>query len=360
MVNFFDLDIKRVIMHTVLSKESGQEHAVAIESSDLLEIDENALYTILERLGDASEKKSKAFHLEIGDAHQSSFWGYAKDLRESSDPQFIQYTQKITQLLAQAQTSSSFPSGYLIIIDAVTGENKEVVIAIKAELQNAFIHHQASLQLLENVFLTPSQKLFKFGVIYRYDDFEKEELRPNLETPNDEWGCFLFDDQFRPEAKPAEYFYSDFLGFTVEHNPKIQTKKFYEATEMFIQNYVDDLTEKTDMFQQLDYEFTGNEDSQLSPDMFGSNNFKPDLKQQYNNEIVKYLPKEINKDATLITSNLKSKKITFPNGIKIGGPQTSMESNVEVLTSNEDLKEINLSQSSYTLVKIMGKPYSKE
>jgi len=360
MVNFYDLNIKRVIMHTVLSKDVGQEHALAMESQELLEVDETAMYTLLERLSEASEKKTKAFNLELGATHQSSFWGYAKDLRESSDPQFIQYTQKITQLLAQAQTSSSFPSGYLLIIDATTGEDKEVVIAIKAELQNAFIYHDSSLQLLENVFLSPSQKLFKFGVVYKYDDYDKQELKDDLEESNNEWGCFLFDDQFRAESKPAEYFYSDFLGFTVEHNPKIQTKKFYEATEIFIQNYVDNLDDKKEMFEKLDHEFNFNEEPNLSPNQFASSNFKTDLKDQYNNEIVKYLPKEIVKDATLISSNLKSKKITFPSNIKVSGPQSAMETNVQVLTNNEELKDLNLSQSSYTIVKIMGKPYSKE
>jgi hypothetical protein len=87
----------------------------------------------------------------------------------------------------------------------------------------------------------------------------------------------LLDNQFRIDSKPAEYFYKDFLGFSVENNPKIQSKRFYEATENFIMNSIDSLDQKNTMLDALHAEFqieSEEETLEIDPLIFVSQNFE--------------------------------------------------------------------------------------
>lgn len=363
MINFFDLDVNRVIVHRILEKEPGQSSSQTILSENLLNPDENIIYTILERLSAAVEKKSKAFELVIGDVHDSSFFGYAHELPDLNNEEFIVSSQKITQIIADAQISSRIPGGYLIIMDCImSAAGKKVIIAIKAEQQDALTYVNNELHLLENVFMSPYQKLFKFGLIYEMEEHQKAELEEGVEYPNDTWSCILYDDQFRPDSKPAEYFYKDFLGFSIDNNPSIQTKKFYDKTENFIKNYYDDFEEKKQLIDRLNDDLLNETLTEIDPKSFAENNFsrKKELEELYNNEVVDYLPYSIPKDNQLIRSNLNSKKINFPSNIKLSGPSDSMDTNVEIITSNDQLNNLNVEQSSYTLIKVAGKPYNKD
>lgn len=361
MINFFDLNIKRTAVHRLIAKEPGQPYAQIIESENLLNLDENVAYTILERLSNASEKKNKTFNLSIADTADSSFFGFAKEFSVLNDQSFLSHSVKISQKLAIAQTSARLPGGYVIVIDAEKNNSKNrVAIVIKAELHDALIFYQDSLRLLEDVFLSPSQKLFKFGVLHEYDEHEKVELHVNLEYPNDSWGGMLYDEQFRVESKPAEYFYKDFLGFGTERNGEIQSKRFYDKTENFIKNYYEDYVEKKEMLSKLNDTFTKEESQELSANEFSNKLIGSDeLKKQYDNEVSSKMPEIIKKNPSLIRNSLVSKRINFPGNVKITGPAENIDSNVEIIDSDEDLKNISTMSSSYTIIKIAGKPFSK-
>ncbi|MDC1068641.1 nucleoid-associated protein [Candidatus Kapabacteria bacterium] len=362
MINFFDLDIKRAAVHRLIEKDAGQPHASIVESNELLALDENVVYTMLERLSKAAEKKNKTFDLSINDTHQSSFFGYASEISELDDNLFIRHSIKISQLLAQAQVSSRFPGGYVVVLDAVKSNSKnKVCIVVKAELHDALIYYEDSLRLLENVFMSPSQKLFKFGMIYQYDEHEKLDLQDNLEFPNDSWGAMIYDEQFRIDSKPAEYFFKDFLGFSTDSNGLIQSKRFYDKTENFIQNYYEDFNEKQDMLTRLNETFIMDDQQEIETKNFSERLLgKEELKKQYENEVVAKIPEKIEKNPQLIKSNLSSKKITFPGNIKISGPTNNVEANVEIITDDEDLKNLTTLSSSYTIIKVAGKPYTKD
>lgn len=362
MINFFDLDIKRAAVHRLIEKDSGTPHATIVESRELLKLDENVVYTMLERLSKAAEKKSKTFDLAIDQTASSSFFGYASEISELDDNLFVNHSIKIAQLLAMAQVSSRFPGGFVIVLDAEkSNTKKKVSIVIKAELHDALIYYDDSLRLLENVFMSPSQKLFKFGMIYEYDEHEKEELPEGLEFPNNDWGAMIYDEQFRIDSKPAEYFYKDFLGFTTETNGLIQSKRFYDKTENFIQNYYEDFADKQDMLTRLNETFLVDEKPNIDTKDFSEKLLgKEELKKQYENEVAAKIPEKIEKNPQLLKSNLSSKKITFPGNIKISGPANNVDANIEIIDNEEDIKNLTSFSSSYTIIKIAGKPYTKE
>lgn len=362
MINFFDIEFKRSIIHTILPKDVGSESALAVESNDIIEIDETVSYTIVERLSKAVEKQTKTFELTIEETHPTSFFNFALEMFDSNEVLFIDNSKKIANLLANAQTSSRHSGGYLVIIEGIrSNTEKKVFILIKAELQEALIYYQNDIKLIENVFLSPAQKMFKFTVLFEREENEINDLPEFYSEPNIQWGCLIHDEQFRVDSKPAEYFYKDFLGFSTINNAPIQTKKFYTKTEDFVKNYYDSFSQKNEILNKLSDRLIDESINLIDPKIIADELFeKPELKEQYNNEVVPLLPYNISKDNLLIRSNLNIKKISFPNNIKISGPADYIDVNVEIINSKEELEKLSTEQSSYTIIKISGKPYTKE
>ena len=171
-------------------------------------------------------------------------------MKSKSDPDFIQSSKDIADILADSQKRTNIPGGYIILLDALD-EEKSIYIIIKAEPHQALqrVDVQSQISLLKSVFLSPSQKLYKIGILC-------ERLDPSGENPSDRFECWLFDDQFRAESHPAEYFYKDFLGFTIGNNAKIQSQRFYDKTEGFIIDSFDDFQVKSN-FSVLKQKFQG-------------------------------------------------------------------------------------------------------
>jgi hypothetical protein len=360
MINFFDVNFDRVIVHKIIPKTKDTDAGSTLVADHLVEVSPQTLQTIQDRLFEAASS-SKYFQLAIDDSTESGFYGYAKDLHDCPEARFIEYTGKMAQLLADAIKTGAIPGGYLIILQGKTERtDKKVIVAIKAEMHDAMTFRNNEINLIEDVFLSPSKKFFKVGVLFEYNEPQKEDFT-EFEFPNNLWGAFIFDQQFRPESSLAEYFYRDFLGFTTELNPKIQSRRFYNETEKFILENVLELNTKRDMLNLLDYEFTQNtSENDISPRQFADTYIHDEvLNQDYKDDIAEYLPSIIEKDTSLIKSKLFNKQIIFPNNIKIAGSKDAIEANVEIIANEEDLRELSTLQEGYTIIKIKGRPYDK-
>lgn len=355
-----------MICHEIEAKQTGREHATVLRDSSLLDVNENVQNLIKERLAKAAENNSKAFDLLIGDYVDGSCFTLCSTMKGKSDEVFIKNTQEISGRLAQSQTKNSIPGGNLIIIEAFDKYDKSVFLIIKAELQAALRYepqnNRGKINYFDDLFLSGEKKLYKYGIIYERSDLEKPDFE-NLQYPNNLWGAFFYDAAFNPDSKPAAYFYEDFLGFDVSRNGKIQSKKFYTNTESFIKANVESGKEKENLLKVLKSEFI-NEDTaeeKISPDDFAELYFHEDeVKNHYKNEVVEYLPEEIEKDPSLIKNRIKKKKLVFPNSITIAGPDNTFDLNVRVIDNPEELSEIELDSPDYTVIKVLGNPHQDQ
>lgn len=364
MINFYDLTFKRMIAHQITAKQTGQEHATVLLENELLMLDANVESIIKERLASAATKQTKAFELEIEQYNAGSFFGLMHNLKAMTNKNFVDASQEIAHLLAESQTKNSVPGGYLIIIEALTKANLMVYIAIKAELHEALrfeIHNSnALLKYFDDVFMTPHQKMYKFGVIYELPSDECI-TDGSVPYPNDIYGCFLYDSQFNIDSKPAEYFFKDFLGFTIETNPKIQSKKFYNNTENFIKTKFVAAEEKDSMLKVLKHEFLTNDEPEIIPKDFSEMYFQDEeIKAAYQNEVLEYLPEFVIKDPALIKAQLEKKKITFPNNVTIAAANNTFDYNIQIINSQEEFEQLDPESVDYTIIKVLGKPYQGE
>jgi hypothetical protein len=356
MVNFYELDFKRVVLHQIVPKSDGLEHATIQPDENLFELNDEVVNIIKERLAKSATKVTKAFEPEILDYSGGTFFGFCETLKEKSDSNFLATSVDIAMLLARSQTKNNIPGGSLIFIEALTKSFKTWYIAIKAEWNSALryeVHNRKStIKLLDDIFLDSSSKNFKVGAIY-----EKDETGLEIPYPNSLFGAYFYDEQFTIDSKPAEYFYKDFLGFTLDSLPKIQTMKFFKSTDNFIKTFVDSHEKKDNLLQALKQEFISNQEPHVSPLEFAQTYFhEPEVQETYMNEVVPYLPVTVQKDTTLIKNKLDKKRVEFPNNVIISGPERTFEYSVQIVNSKDELQEINF-EDDVTILRIKGKPY---
>ena len=134
-----------------------------------------------------------------------------------------------------------------------------------------------------------------------------------------------------------------------------------KKTEEFVKNYYDSYETKNEILNKLSDKLVDEDLKYINPKELSEDLFsKSELREQYHNEVAEILPFNISKDNLLIRSNLNVKKISFPNNIKLSGPADFMDVYVEVINSKEELEKLSTDQSTYTIIKVFGKPYSKE
>jgi|GEM_PF-3227490 len=367
MINYFELEFIRTTAHRIEAKSEDAASSIATPGTEIISLDPDSEYKIKEKLFEASDKKSKSFDLRIGNRGGTSFWGIAADLDTSDNATFISETGRLSLLLAEAQTTGTIKQSYLITIHARSADSgRYVFIAIKAELNEAFVFRNGEIKLIDDLFMSPETKLFKFGIVYRYEPWEKVEMLdengnppPDTDPIDSEWGAFLFDDQFRPDSKPAAYFWRDFLGFSLEDNAKIQSKRFYDATEKFLEANVPDYEQRRELIQALDLEISSSDTELFSPNDFTDSYIHDTERAEiFRQQVARHMPENIIKDISLITSKLNTKKISFPGKVKISAPAATLDTSVEIITSQEELQQLSTQQETYTIVKIMGKPHT--
>ena len=234
-----------------------------------------------------------------------------------------------------------------------TGNDKAIYIIIKAEPHEALSKDFFNIKALNDIFLSPTQRLYKIGVIY-----ERETMLADKEFPNNQYGAILMDQQFNPTGNyPAVYFSKDFLGFTADRNAKIQSKKFYEMTSDFIKENIKDFELQMNLLSVLNTTFTVNQEPVITLSEFAETNFEDDdIQDEFLNKVGSQLPDTFLKDSTLFKRNLKKKKINFPDNINVIGPDDVFMEKVTFIRDQEDLDSLELS-NDFTIVKIQGKPY---
>lgn len=152
------------------------------------------------------------------------------------------------------------------------------------------------------------------------------------------------------------------MGFSVGTNAKIQSKVFYDLTESFIKSKISDINEKQDLLRALKTEFTRNNNPTLSPSVFGQTYFADQqVNDEYNSKIIEdQLPTSFVKDKTLIETKLGRKKLDFPSNINITGSDSDFDANVTIIQDQASLSALDPTAGTYTIVKILGKPFTNE
>ena len=355
MINVNLLSIKRAVMHEII-KKTDQSDSFSIQSFQLESLDDEVVSTVRERLNDAVGRGSRCFEMEIAKINAGSFFDYCRELDNKTDEEFINTTYDVAVLLANAQNSKRIPGGYLIFLECINNSIRQpVYIVIKAEQHEALNKNQTSGQItvLKRIFLSPSQKLYKIGILSKKQQASMDDV-----YPNNLFNSYLFDEQFDSnQALPATYFFDDFLGFSETKNSKIQTKRFYDKTKDFICENYPNYVDQEPLLRALDTNIQTDNSLIIDPTQFCESYFSDiDIKSRFSSQVLSIFATAFTKDITLLEGTFRQRKLSFPNKIKLSGPSSDFDSYVTVINTEEELQELTLLNTDYTVVVVSGKP----
>lgn len=310
MIYYSKLLIQRVIMHRICSKVSGLIDSASVNPSDsMIELNDNLKRILQDRLITSFGNQSKSFELSIANTAEGSCFSLIKDLHAVDDTTFIALSKDIAELLASAQGNKQIPGGYFLLLDCVQHDGSPVYICLKAEAHSALSVTGNSAQALENIILSPAQKMYKAAV------FEQVSSGTPLDCNN--FRAYLFDSQFNSGTKLAEYFYKDFLGLTISDNARILTKQFYELMNATIDAaYLTDVEKSYECKDSL-YTVINNHETTINPSAIISEIIELDKRDLFIRKVVNVLPSSFPKDTNLLQNVLRSKNLRFGDSIRL-------------------------------------------
>lgn len=333
MIQFNVLEINRVIMHRILEKSMQnpvRQHVAVDPINQLVNLTDNIKNLIRKRLTESCGRQGKAFELQIEKDEEGSCFDYVRDLHEMLEPNFIQTSEDVATLLANAQDQKgSIPGGYFLLVDAHIMHNNTafpVYIIMKAEKQEALSAVNNGVEALENVFLSPAQKMYKVGI------FEQTALAQPLTKTC--FQAYLFDSQFNDGTALAEYFYKGFLGLTISGNSQVQTKMFYDKFSAIVDTEYKNQPELRNQCRDLLRAEMNNQQHNVNPRQVINTIVPPNKRDVFIAKVGNKFPNNFVKDTNLIRTKIENQSYFFSKSIRLSAP-TALFSN-EVITISSD------------------------
>ena len=334
---FENLSIGRLIIHEIFARGVDKALVQPNCGGQLLVLPQDARDVLQARITDTLGKSSHGVEMSIRDSGVDSTWKKAKDIIESqgNDTQFTNLSQNIASKLAVAQSNRKIPGGIIVVIAGTCGNPAvSFMCVIKAELHGGFTKRDTlgnlTLEYIKELILTPQSKLYKIGAFLRTDQAAATVLQPTKG-----WKAFIFDDLITKGNKhsAAQYFYDRFLGLEIPSNSAFQTKQFHELTKAFIRNANVDSEKKIDLLNALTTYLKADQAATIQVDVFSHNYLGvAALRDAYTAYMVEknFPATAVHKDLSEVQSQLRFRKLTFGNDIKLTAPAYQFGDYVQV------------------------------
>ena len=336
-MSFENLKINQLIIHEIY--ERGPDRALVDPNygSELVDLQLASREALQRRITEALGRDSKGVEMEIQEHGLESIWHTANSMIEAADDedQFIEHSQSIAAKLAAAQTRSGLPGGIVVVIRGTCGHpERQFMCVVKAEPHGGFAtsraHAKLSLQYIEELILTPQSKLYKIGAFILYDPASCSPA-----NPTGGWKAFLFDHLISRSSKisAAQYFYESFLGLAFPKNSAFETKRFHNLTKEFIKKSKLSGEEKLDLLNGLTAYVKSDQSATVQVGEY-ADTYMPDaaLKDHYAAFMrgKKFPTNAIHKDLSEVKDDLRFRKISFGNSIKLTAPAESFGNYISV------------------------------
>ncbi|WP_339079058.1 nucleoid-associated protein [Pseudomonas sp. TMP9] len=332
--------IEHVIMHRIHPKSPEKELTDPTTSNKVITLSQPALDTLQKRIQHALGNKSHGIEMSIASTEADSFFQVASGMVHALKEDFIEESKGLAKSLSKAQLSTNAPGGMLVVIRGRVGEQTLPFVAvIKAEPQDGFRakEHdgQVDAEYLSEILLTETQRLYKIGFLVEV-----------ASTPAGKDGrsaggyrAFLFDHLMTATEtrSAAAYFYSGFLGMSIQASSKKLTQDFFEFTRAFIDTAPIPQDDKLDLHEALRTELKS-QDATISVSAFATKHMPDPIRAEYSGFMsAKGFPENaINKDTGYIQAKLKRRrKYVFTNGVWLVTPPGEAKDMVEIDTTND-------------------------
>lgn len=344
-MQLINMEIDRIIIHQVYQRDSEGHRVEPLQSNDYTRFDSSAAEAFKSRVRDALGERSKAVQMQIMNQGTGDLAKIVDKIIFEDDKNFAISSYDIAKKLTDAQQRKNIPGGILVVFTGKQGHpRKRFLGIIKAEVHSAYEKlvdpstNEISLKFVQEVLLTPGTKLYKTAAFY-----EKDNCSNVNQDLNEKWSVMVSDYQVsQSDGKAAaKYFYSDFLGCGYPDTSARTTKRFYEATNSFIDQLNLSSERKSDLYNALTTYLKVDTSSVVDPSGFASNYFDIDTQDTFNAYMEeREIPTtSFTKDNSHIESKLKFRKVSFSRNVKITAPSDVFKNLVEIETIEGDLNQ---------------------
>lgn len=331
---FENLTVERLTLHHVFKRGLNGERVTPIFARAVFRPDGDIKRLIEQRLVKAVANQSKAMTVDIAMSGSGTTFQMSRRAVAVDDSEFLSISEKITNALADAQTTKVPPEGFLFIINGSTGYPSAPFMALmKAEPQSGFSIDESeaiSLTLLDQLVLTPASKLYKVGIFV----LQNSNLSNKMDSKG--WAAVVFDQRMTEADRQnaSKYFYDSFLGCALPKDSAHLTKRFYDLTNHYVNNAISSPPEQADTKTALYSYLKVDVSPTISVDEFAERYFadNPDRVTDFKNYMKseKFATTAFSKDIRDIKSKLNRRTLSFPSGIRLTGSFESFQDNVTI------------------------------
>ena len=323
--------------------------------------EDSAMTDFEARVMSALGADSKAVCMEIVEQGSNDLVGIVDKLINFDDSNFVVSSYDIAQKLTMAQTAVSMSGGIVVVFDGTYGfPEKKFIGIIKADIYSGYKKNvdettqKISLEHIKEVLLTPSSKLYK-----TIGFFEKDAYDPNADDLNDKWMVLISDTQINQQdgKAAAKYFYEAFAGCGYPQSSARVTKQFYDAAKEFIISLPQPVEKRNDLLNALSTYLKVDQSTTVNPIEFAKSYF--DIQTQDN--FKKFLGEKaipmnaFTKDTAHIATDLKSRRVTFNNDVRIVATPELFESGIIIEPIEGSIDENTGRPSDWTKIIVKGK-----
>lgn len=337
-----NFSISRLIIHEIFKRDTNGAIPPSLNNA-LTRLDARGIAELQKRIIEAVGHGSHSIIMDIVQTDDGSVYSNIVPFLNAtkSDSEFISMSHRLVNKLVQCQTSQIIPGGIVLIFEGTTGPSgRKYVGIIKADRLTGFAvttsDEATIMNFLNNLLLTPQQKLYKVAIAVRNSDGETGPQIP------DDISVAVFDSNNNKAASnaAATYFYESFLGCAFQRKSDVLTRDFFNYTKEFI-TQKSELSgrDKVDIMSALYVYMKVRTDDSLNVGEFAQEYFPtPALKDSYKEYMAsKKVPAtDIVRDISMIASKLRKRRIKFTNSVDVYAPVDNFSDNVTILSSEAD------------------------
>lgn len=335
-IDLSNLQIEKFAIHTVPKRTPERTAGKVTYARKVLKLPAAAAATVTARITEALGRSSHSVEVAVVDHSASSFGQLAVQLMHGDDDNFLAVSRDVADKLATAQASRDLAASKLIVATGRAGlAKKKYLLVIKAEMSDGFTEdNESGIEHLTELFLTPTQKLFKMGIISEVVSAPAVAGLYNLAN----YAARIFDHLLTgtESRDAAQYFYYNFLGTQPVISDKRLTRDFFELTKSFINSAPISQDDKSDLLDALRVELKSNNQI-IHISTFAVQHMNDEQQEEY----VAFMKANefpgtaITKDTEFVKLRMRRKqKIKFEHGVEVIAPADKMSELVHVDDEN--------------------------
>lgn len=327
MLKIDQMTINRVVVHTIPSRGPDKSLVPPSGGADVLHLSGDVNDIVVTRISKALGHNSHGVQADFEDITDDSAFTLACGMMDCSDAEFKTHARAAAEKLTQVQLSKAFNSAKLISMSGTVGAiGRPFAAFIKADLEQALSETtrqgQSVLDVLNDLFLTESQRLYKIGFFLRT---AAGTGKKGGKYAPEHHSVHVYDHLMTgtESRNAAFYFYSEFLGSNVAASDRRLTQDFFEKSLKFFDEKEFSQGKRIALGEALRAELRSNNQT-LSVSKFAQTHLQSAKDQA---DYVAYMQKSgfpahaITKDVDYVKNRLRRRqKAYFTSGVVISTP----------------------------------------